>query len=225
MFTEITATIGPLISVITGILSLLTFLYVTVGGIVFKKKVVLHSLESKPVRFRVQLCNFTVQQLTNIVSARYYDGGALPPRVRQEIIELTAPTSMKRFKRPTPESNDAVFINLTNHPSDQWSEEQTASATAIGEIVDIPFPTVSSDCDKKQIAMLADDYEKRILQTAGNRKPVVHIMGEMNLTYAIVHRLRYRGITCVASTTERVAEELDGQKISSFKFVQFRDYE
>lgn len=32
------------------------------------------------------------------------------------------------------------------------------------------------------------------------------------------------GIPCIASTTERIAEERDGQKVVTFRFVQFRGY-
>ena len=56
--------------------------------------------------------------------------------------------------------------------------------------------------------------------------PTVHIMGEMTLTYAIVRRLRASGITCLASTTQRIKQQLeDGSFISEFVFQSFRQYE
>ena len=54
---------------------------------------------------------------------------------------------------------------------------------------------------------------------------VVHVMGEMTFTYNMVNALKNVGITCLASTTERlVTMTSDGKKVSDFKFVQFREY-
>ena len=52
----------------------------------------------------------------------------------------------------------------------------------------------------------------------------VHIMGEMNFTYALVNKLKANGIKCVASTTKRETVEENGVKISKFNFVRFREY-
>ena len=35
-----------------------------------------------------------------------------------------------------------MFINLTNHPSATWSEEQLKAARQYGEIVDLHFPII-----------------------------------------------------------------------------------
>lgn len=226
MFSNIINSISPWVSIITGVISLFTFLYVTVGGIIIKKKVVLHSIGPKPVVFRVQQRNYNVQQITNVVSARYFDGGTVPPHVRQEIIKLTAPTAMKELKKLTTSTMPSLFVNLTNHPSTQWDEFQLAEARKYGEIIDIPFPQVESTCGEAQIAQLAKEYEKLIMQKSAKHTPIVHIMGEMTFTYALVRFLRNHGIRCLASTTERVAETLpSGEKVSTFKFVRFRDYE
>lgn len=54
---------------------------------------------------------------------------------------------------------------------------------------------------------------------------VVHVMGEMTFTHNLVNALKERGLTCLASTTERnTIMTPDGKKISEFKFVQFREY-
>ncbi len=41
--------------------------------------------------FKIKRRYFDVQNLTNIVSAYYYDGGQVPSDVRREIIEITCP--------------------------------------------------------------------------------------------------------------------------------------
>lgn len=49
-------------------------------------------------------------------------------------------------------------------------------------------------------------------------------MGEMTFTYALVNLLKDAGIKCIASTTKRNVEEIDGKQVSTFQFVQFREY-
>ncbi len=121
--------------------------------------------------------------------------------------------------------NPNIFINLSNHPSSTWEIKQKEAAEQFGEIVDILFPTVNPSDDRSQIEALADQYVKIIEEKAKNATAIIHVMGEMTFTYSIVSRLKERGFGCVASTSERIAQETpDGQKISSFQFVRFREY-
>lgn len=116
-----------------------------------------------------------------------------------------------------------MFINLTNHPSSGWSEEQLSAAKKYGEVVDISFPNIEPYFTSKDINELADEAVEGVKLLDAH--PVVHVMGEMTFTYAVVSRLKVLGITCVASTTERLVKMMpDGKKISEFKFVQFREY-
>ncbi len=126
-----------------------------------------------------------------------------------------------------------MFINFTNHPSGAWSEEQLAAARQYGEIYDLPFPVVEPEATEEDIEAMAAAYFKvvrRMIQDAeqtGNSSlpHVVHIMGEMTLTFSVVSRLKQEGITCVASTTRREVSTLpDGSKVSTFKFVRLRKY-
>ena len=53
----------------------------------------------------------------------------------------------------------------------------------------------------------------------------VHAMGEMNLCFEVVNRLKAIGITCLAATTRRlILFENKGLKSNKFEFVQFRKY-
>jgi len=116
-----------------------------------------------------------------------------------------------------------MFINLTNHPSDTWSNEQLRAAHCFGEIIDLPFPIIEPVFSKAEVDELADITVDGI--TDLDSDSVVHVMGEMTFTYAVVERLKARGIVCVASTTERLVKmTTDGKKISEFKFIQFREY-
>ncbi len=120
--------------------------------------------------------------------------------------------------------SNSVFLNISNHPSEEWSDLQHDAASDYGEIIDMPFPSVPSDASSEDILMLANKYEKEIVDLAKYANVIVHIMGEMTFTYVMVQRLKSMGIRCVASTTERDVEEHDGKKTSEFRFVRFREY-
>lgn len=119
-----------------------------------------------------------------------------------------------------------VFVNLSNHPSVDWSEEQKKAALVYGGIIDVPFPSVPSSCSDKAMQKLADKAVGAVGKAAyPAREVTVHVMGEMTLTYRIVNKLKARGIRCLASTSDRVANDLgNGEKISQFHFVEFREY-
>lgn len=121
-----------------------------------------------------------------------------------------------------------MFINLSNHPSSKWGEEQLKAAQSYGNVVDIPFPVISPSASDHDLKVLANQYLDRILgmlpgtESGKNR---VHVMGEMGFTFVLVAKLMDNGIFPVHSTTERrVTENPDGSKTVEFSFVQFRDY-
>ena len=123
-----------------------------------------------------------------------------------------------------------LFINISNHPSTKWSEEQKAAAKAISgakEIIDLQFPNVDPHSCSRDIREQAIKIVNALPEDPYGLN-TYHVMGEMTLTYAIISYLRQRKGECVpivASTTERVVtENPDGTKTSIFKFVQFRRY-
>lgn len=117
-----------------------------------------------------------------------------------------------------------MLINLSNHPSANWSEEQKAAATQYGEIVDLPFPAVDAAGDETYIATLADEYAEKVHQLVLGEQATIHLMGEMTLTFALLQRLKNKYM-CVASTSERMVVEYEpGLKEVTFKFVKFRKY-
>lgn len=117
-----------------------------------------------------------------------------------------------------------MFINLTNHPSEKWSEEQLKAAQRYGEIVDMSFPIIEPTFTKEDVMFLVKECADTIMGIKDG-DTVVHVMGEMTFTYNIVNVLKPLGVICLASTTERNTVMMpDGKKISEFKFVQFREY-
>jgi hypothetical protein len=117
-----------------------------------------------------------------------------------------------------------MLLNLSNHPSTSWSEEQLRVAVEqYGGVSDMLFPQVPPEADLEVVRRLAEGYYHRI-RALDPWPRAVHLMGEMTFTYQLVSLLRAAGIPCVASTTVRDVVEEDGVKVSRFRFVRFRPY-
>jgi len=125
---------------------------------------------------------------------------------------------------PEPVISRHIFLNLSNHPSAEWSKEQLAAANEYGVIEDLEFPSVSPEASSDDIEKLAEEYADKVSEKTKEARVTVHLMGEMTFTFNLLQKLQARGITCVASTTERVAKENGGMKTSEFKFIKFREY-
>lgn len=124
------------------------------------------------------------------------------------------------------QTSSRLFLNLSNHPSSKWSKEQLDAAAEFGKIVDMPFPAVDPDCSFDIIENEAEMLVREIKSHALCKKVVVHVMGEMGLTYCIVKKLSAIGIRCVCSTSYRIVKEEDeGKRLVEFHFNKFRDYE
>jgi hypothetical protein len=59
--------------------------YVHVRNLFWKK------VELSCGSFKIRQMHFTVQNVTNVVSLRYYNGGVVPDDVRKEILKVTCP--------------------------------------------------------------------------------------------------------------------------------------
>ena len=119
-----------------------------------------------------------------------------------------------------------IFINLSNHPSRQWGEEQLAAARKFGKIVDMNFPPIDPQTSPEKIQNFAKSVFS-LIRALG--KPVVMVQGEFTFTYQLVRLLQEAGIRAVVSCSKRVSEEYVDEKgatvkVSSFRFEGFRDY-
>ena len=118
-----------------------------------------------------------------------------------------------------------ILLNFSNHPSTQWKEEQLEAAHCFGTVEDLAFPAVSPSMDEEELDELVEEFVEMIANDFDSSYTCVHIMGEMTFVFRMVFRLKTLGFRCIASTTERIVQETpDGQKISSFQFVRFREY-
>jgi CRISPR-associated protein Csx16 len=129
--------------------------------------------------------------------------------------------------RVTNAGQSPVFVNLSNHPSADWSQAQRQAALALQgapEIRDLPFPEVPPEAGTADIEALADrvvDQLKREFPGA----TYAMVQGEFTLAHALVRRLQQKGIVCLAATTRRdVVEQTPGAKTTRFEFVRFREY-
>jgi len=122
-----------------------------------------------------------------------------------------------------------MLINLSNHPSSNWTSEQLIAAQEYGKVIDLPFPNIDPFSGVEYIQSVCNDYLQEIYSICRDgacpiSKLTVHIMGEMTFTFTMVNVLKRQGITCVAATTERVTTMENDVKTSTFRFVNFRKY-
>jgi len=105
-------------------------------------------------------------------------------------------------------------------------EQRKIAGMLYNRIINIPFPSVDPNGDEEYIENLSNQYLYRILiiKKCTSETVVVHVMGEQTFCFALIKKLQSKNIKCVASTTQRIAEEKDGVKTSIFKFCSFREY-
>jgi len=121
-----------------------------------------------------------------------------------------------------------VFVNLSNHPSDKWSEEQTRAVLAvpcpiapINKIVDVSFPAVDPADDTPVLAKVAE----KIIHDLPPGTVAALVQGEYILSTLIVQGLQALSIDCYTATTHRNVIDLpDGKKLTEFKFERLRKY-
>jgi hypothetical protein len=121
-----------------------------------------------------------------------------------------------------------MLINLTNHPTKNWSDKQSKIAVSeYSQIQDLPFPDINPNASNSDIFSLVEKYFdeiQKILNNFSNQNNAVHIQGEFTFVFALVSLLLNHNIKCVASTTSRNVIEENGKKITEFQFVKFREY-
>lgn len=119
-----------------------------------------------------------------------------------------------------------MLVNFSNHSLLKWGDRQTTVAKDLyGNIVDLPFPMVNPDGDTNYILELAKKCVSDITKFGTQDEVVVHVMGELSLSFCVVCMLSKIGYKCVVSTTERNVVEISPEKKETiFNFVMFREY-
>jgi CRISPR-associated protein Csx16 len=118
-----------------------------------------------------------------------------------------------------------VFVNLSSHPTSDWSDAQREAALTLApEIKDLPFPTVPPEAG---IADIASRVEGVVARFKRDFPGATHAMiqGEFTLAHALIRKLQQIGVVCLAATTRReVVAQAGDTKTTRFSFVQFREY-
>jgi hypothetical protein len=119
-----------------------------------------------------------------------------------------------------------MLINLSNHPSNNWTTRQIEAAKEYGEVKDLPFPAIDPFASTEDISELADQYCVEIVNILNKHSAnsAVHLMGELTFCFVLVYKLQHKGIKCLASTTERLVTENGNAKTVEFNFCRFREY-
>lgn len=119
-----------------------------------------------------------------------------------------------------------MLINLSNHPSKNWETAQIEAASQYGEIIDITFPNIPPYWDTVQVEKLSKEYFKHIkeIKKTEKEKPVIHIAGEPVFCFLLINILLKEDYIVFTSTTERIVEKINNEKISVFKFKKFRKF-
>ena len=118
------------------------------------------------------------------------------------------------------------FINFTNHISERWNEKQLSEAKKYGDIIDIPFPSISPTSTEEELLSLAESYTEQILS---HEPSCVLCQGESVFATLMVTMLIKRNIQVVAASSKRNVTEIvgeDGKNIKNvvFEFERFRKY-
>lgn len=119
-----------------------------------------------------------------------------------------------------------MLINLTNHPSEQWSEKQKRAAQVLfGGVVDYPFPDVDPEAETEEVWELAGRIVEDVLGRWSGQRITVLVQGEFTLTVALVYMFERAGVECVCATARRQVEDLGGGRtLRRFEFCGFRRY-
>ena len=123
-----------------------------------------------------------------------------------------------------------VFVNLSNHKSELWSEDQKEAIREFGcdEIADVQFPMVDPEATRDEIYSLADQVVDSIVDNYGLPGAVM-CQGEFTLSFAMICKLKELGIPVVAACScRRVrSEKLASGEVKKevlFEFKGYREY-
>ena len=115
-----------------------------------------------------------------------------------------------------------AFLNISNHPKEKWSPEQVAAANELGNgnIVNCPFPNVHPMATTEEVTEMSRQFVAGLFQPA--KVDAAMVQGEFSLTHELTRMLIALGWPVYVACSERRVEEVDGKKVVTFEFVQFR---
>jgi hypothetical protein len=113
-----------------------------------------------------------------------------------------------------------MLLNVTNHPSAMWAEDQKNAACQLWHsIEDMAFPAVDPKASLEEVQELAQEYCARILATDCT---AVLLQGEFTFTVQLALLLAPHVNVYTACSDRNTVLNADGTKTVAFKFEQFR---
>ena len=116
-----------------------------------------------------------------------------------------------------------ILINVSNHPSSSWSDEQKFGWD---KIIDIPFPEIDPSMEMSDIHNLANKVYGQIEEICKNKSPGdyigVMLQGEYTFCYVLFLKLISLVDIYVPVSRRNVVENPDGSKTVKFKFDGWR---
>ena len=121
----------------------------------------------------------------------------------------------------------SLFLNLSNHRLKNWTPEQKQAALDLGCTLlhELPFPSVDPTLNEtlRYVDPLLTQLDLLLNQHQAQCTAAM-VSGEYSLTIHLVRALQHRKIPCYMATNHRIVQEINGQKISQFRFIRFRSW-
>lgn len=119
-----------------------------------------------------------------------------------------------------------MLLNITNHPSRKWNSKQIIASEVYGEIVDMPFPSISPYLESREIDVIVGEYLEKV---QAYDQPVVLLQGEFIFTYRLTQCLKENGYKVIATRSDRRTVEFTDKhgytdRRSEFEFVGYMEY-
>lgn len=130
-----------------------------------------------------------------------------------------------------PDERIPVFLNLSNHPIEDWPASQLEAARRLhpeAELIDIPFPSVDPVYSTQEVMGLSKKTWEEVKRdlNKNNQKPVgAMVSGEPILCFGFVEQMQRESVKCYSATTSRLSSTDEyGVKSSTFNFMRFREW-
>jgi len=119
-----------------------------------------------------------------------------------------------------------TLVNLSNHHSKIWSDEQKKEWDYI---IDVPFPEIPTHYTTKDVERIVDEYGKKldkIIEAEDGKSLYIMVQGEPSFTCMMQNVIALDMIAgCwdfAYPVLERTTIEENGEKINKMKFVRWR---
>ena len=117
-----------------------------------------------------------------------------------------------------------MLLNISNHPSHQWSEKQLQAAIADWNgVIDYQFPAVPASASTADVIKMAEGIVEDLHSNESYADvTAILIQGEFSLVINLANMLKGVCEIVVATSERNTILNPDGSKTVKFDFCQFR---